>query len=276
MPDSVIRLIFFLTALFLFAGLEFLASFRSRQLSRKSRWPANFGLIIIANLLIRVLVPSGLAFYADVITERSFGILNLFNFSLILKVIIALLALDFLIYFQHILFHKVQWLWRVHRVHHTDIDLDVTSSLRFHPIEILVSIFYKLVCFFILGVPAEAVVIFEVTLSLMAMFNHSNLHIPARIERLLRWVLVTPQMHIIHHSVKQEESDKNFGFNLSLWDRLFSTYLSQFSKPQSLIGQVYYRDKNQQKLWSLLSLPFKSSQALEANFTNIANNSKAP
>jgi sterol desaturase/sphingolipid hydroxylase (fatty acid hydroxylase superfamily) len=255
MASSSLRLILFFSILFLFAFLEVFVPYRKRNLKRKDRWVSNFFLIAIANLLVKVSIPVGLITLADLFKEKGFGLFNIFEVNVYASILISIVLLDFLIYLQHIIAHKVSFLWKFHRVHHTDVDLDVTSALRFHPVEILFSIFYKLFFIFIFGIRPESVLVFEMILSSMAMFNHSNLHLPDRFESILRLLFVTPQMHIMHHSVKRHESDKNFGFNFSVWDRLFKTYIKDFEDSDK-IGQNYFRKKEDQSLKNLLIQPF--------------------
>lgn len=170
----------------------------------------------------------------------------------------SLLILDLAIYTQHVVFHKVAVLWRLHRMHHTDLDFDVTTALRFHPLEIVLSMLIKLVLVTLLGVPAVAVMLFEVILNATAMFNHGNVGLPRRLDRALRWILVTPDMHRIHHSIRPEETDSNFGFNLPWWDRLFGTYRDQPRDGHAgmTIGLEYFRDRRATRLYGLLLQPF--------------------
>ena len=255
MDSSTIRLTVFILTFITLVLLEIFFSYRKRELSRKDRWVGNIGLIFISNIIVKAILPLGLISFSLFFQEKGWGVFNIVEGNAFVKIVISVILLDGLIYFQHVLFHKIPFIWRLHRVHHADVDLDVTSALRFHPLEILISIGYKLVVVFILGVGPEAIIIFEVILSSMAMFNHSNLHIPERVERLLRFLIVTPQMHIIHHSVDRKESDMNYGFNLSIWDRLFRTYLRDFSTIGQ-IGQSYYRDKMDHSFKKILLLPF--------------------
>jgi sterol desaturase/sphingolipid hydroxylase (fatty acid hydroxylase superfamily) len=169
------------------------------------------------------------------------------------------ILLDLLIYWQHVVFHKVPVLWRLHRMHHADTELDATSGLRFHPLEIVLSLAIKAAAIIVLGVPAVAVLVFEIVLNGMALYNHSNVRLPERFERVLRWFVVTPEMHVIHHSTERRETDSNFGFNLALWDRLFGTYSH---RPQAgydgmVIGIEAFRDASEQRLDRLLTQPFR-------------------
>lgn len=255
MENGTIRLIVFISTFIILALLETLFSYRKRELLRKDRWLGNIGLIVLSNLILKAVLPLGLVSFSVLFQEKGWGLLNLVDFNIYAKIVVTIVLLDGSIYFQHVLFHKVPFIWRLHRVHHADVDLDVTSALRFHPLEILISIGYKLAVVFLLGVGPEAIVIFEVILSSMAMFNHSNLHIPDSIEKILRLFIITPQMHIIHHSVDRKESDMNYGFNLSVWDRLFRTYQKEFIT-SGQIGQSYYREKTEHSFKNILLLPF--------------------
>lgn len=255
MESSTIRILIFSLTLVSLAILEMFFSYRKRNLLRKDRWVGNIGLIVLSNFLIKAALPLGLLPFALFFQEKGWGLFNLLNLNNYAEIFLCVVLLDGAIYLQHVIFHKVHFLWRLHRVHHADTDLDVTSALRFHPLEILLSIGYKLGFILILGVGPEAIVIFEIVLSCMAMFNHSNLHLPEPIERVLRLFIVTPQMHIIHHSVKKKESDMNYGFNLSIWDRLFNTYQKKFFT-EGNIGQSYYRGKEDHSFKQILLLPF--------------------
>jgi len=261
MSDQLIRLTFFITGLVGFSLLEFLTSYRQINLKRVERWPANLALIAVGTLLVKIVLPSGLIFLSDYIQHNQWGFLNFFNFNSVVLLVFTLALMDFSIYIQHIIFHKIGFFWRFHRVHHADIDLDTTSALRFHPIEILFSIFYKIIVILLLGASAESIFIFEILLNFTAMFNHSNIKLPKFLETLIRLIIVTPQMHIVHHSVLKEESDTNYGFNFSFWDRLFHTYQADF-KGSDLVGQEYYRSANEHGILALLALPFKPLKLL--------------
>ena len=250
------RIFIFIFLLVVFSALEFWVPYRRRVLPRLTRWPANILMVGISNVLLKVIAPTGLIYFAELAEINSWGLLLSTPTPDFLKIILSVLILDFAIYLQHVITHKVQFLWRFHRVHHADTDLDATSALRFHPLEIAASFFYKSLWVIALGISAEAILIFEILLNSTAMFNHSNIYIPKRFEKFLRWVIVTPQMHIIHHSVQQTESDMNYGFNLPVWDRIFGTYLGEFSS-KGEIGQTYSRSAKDHSLWRLLKLPFQ-------------------
>jgi len=257
MQINSIRLVTFIGTFLVLVLLEVFFSYRKRSLPRSSRWPANISLIVISNLLVKAFLPLGLASLALFFKKQSWGLFNLVELNFYLEVLISIVLLDLVIYFQHVLSHKINFIWRFHRVHHADVDLDVTSALRFHPIEIIFSIGYKIAFIFFLGVKPEAIIAFEIILSTMAMFNHSNLYLPVKLEKCLRYFIVTPQMHLIHHSIDQRESDMNYGFNLSFWDRLFGTYQAKFIT-EGKIGQNYYREKKKHRIKDILVLPFIS------------------
>lgn len=254
-----IRLSAFLGLFVFFALLESLFTGRPRHYARKQRWPTNLALVLINSLTIKLLLPFTALFVATWAENNQIGLLNNFAINAITQCIIACIALDFFIWLQHLVMHKVPSLWRLHQIHHFDLELDVSSGLRFHPLEIVLSMLFKYAVILLIGAPAVAVLIFEMLLNGFAMFNHSNLAIPKPLEKVLRWLFVTPDMHVIHHSIVRKETDSNYGFNLSIWDRLFKTYTResiQGSKTLTL-GTVYMRDKNICfGLKSLLIAPF--------------------
>jgi sterol desaturase/sphingolipid hydroxylase (fatty acid hydroxylase superfamily) len=225
--ESLIRITLFLAILVAMTAWEAVAPRRQRELSRLLRWSNNLGLVLIDRLLLQLSFPIfavGLALLAE---ERGWGLLNSVELPFGLAWLVSLLALDLAIYLQHVLFHAVPALWRLHRVHHADLEFDVTTGLRFHPIEILLSMGIKLAVVASLGAPAIAVLIFEVLLNATSMFNHSNVRLPLGLNRALRWIVVTPDMHRVHHSIHPNETNSNFGFNLPWWDRLLGTYRAQ-------------------------------------------------
>jgi len=251
MIDQIIhsRIYIFLAFLTILITFEFIFSWRKREISRKDRWWGNFSLVIIDSVLVKLLFPIGASGFAIWLQKNDYGT------GLKLNIVLTIIIFDLLIYFQHVMSHKFKWFWTFHVVHHSDPDLDVSSALRFHPIEIIISMFYKFLLIFILGPDPSGIIIFEIILNSMAMFNHSNLLIPKKIEKFLRYFIVTPQMHLIHHSRNRSESDTNYGFNISLWDRIFSTYLDKFTSKQS-IGQNYLNKIDDQKLKNLLIQPY--------------------
>ncbi len=225
--EPLIRLSVFLGILLAMALWEVAAPRRRREIPRLLRWTNNLGVVVIDTLLVRLTFPIvavGLALLAE---ERGWGLFNIFEVPGWIAVIVAILALDLAIYLQHVMFHAVPALWRLHRMHHADLEFDVTTGLRFHPVEILLSMGIKLAVVAALGPPAVAVLIFEVLLNGTAMFNHSNIRIPLAVDRVLRWFVVTPDMHRVHHSIHPSETNSNFGFNVPWWDRLLGTYKAQ-------------------------------------------------
>ena len=220
----------------------------------------NIAVVIISTFSVRVLVPLlpvGMALYA---AENSWGLFNLLELPMWFVFPLSLLILDCVIYFQHRLFHAVPMLWRLHRMHHTDVEFDFTTAIRFHPIEIILSILVKLIVILLLGAPAIAVIVFEILLSSTALFNHSNINISTSIDKILRWFIVTPDMHRVHHSVYREETDSNFGFNIPWWDRIFGTYCAQprDGHLDMSIGIEIFRAEKDTRIDKLLIQPFLS------------------
>ncbi|MCP4381508.1 MAG: sterol desaturase family protein, partial [Hyphomicrobiales bacterium] len=225
--EPLIRIAFFLGILILMALWEVAAPRRRREIPRLLRWSNNLGVVVVDTILIRLTFPVvavGLAFAAQ---ERGWGLFNVMEVPNWAAFVLSLLALDLAIYLQHVMFHAVPALWRLHRMHHADLEFDVTTGLRFHPVEILLSMAIKLFVVAALGPPAVAVLVFEVVLNGTAMFNHSNVRMWLGLDRILRWILVTPDMHRVHHSIHPDETNSNFGFNLPWWDRMFGTYRAQ-------------------------------------------------
>ncbi len=225
--EPLIRMGFFLSILLAMAIWEVAAPRRRREIPRLLRWSSNLGVVVIDTLLVRLTFPIVAVGLALVAQERGWGLFNVFDVPFWLAFVVSVLALDLAIYLQHVMFHAVPALWRLHRMHHADLEFDVTTGLRFHPVEILLSMGIKLAVVAALGPPAVAVLVFEVLLNATAMFNHSNIRIPVAIDRLLRLIVVTPDMHRVHHSIHPSETNSNFGFNLPWWDRLMGTYRPQ-------------------------------------------------
>jgi len=214
-----------------FAGIFLLMALLEAGLPRRDlkngrlkRWPTNWGFILLDALLVRLIFPIGGVGLAVLAQENGWGLFGLIGWSGLFAGLVTFLALDLAVWFQHLASHKVPLFWRIHRVHHADSEVDATTALRFHPIEILLSFLWKGAVIAVLGGPWEAVLIFEIVLNGSAVFSHANLKIPERADRVLRWLVVTPDMHRIHHSVIRRETDSNYGFYLSVWDRLFGTY----------------------------------------------------
>jgi sterol desaturase/sphingolipid hydroxylase (fatty acid hydroxylase superfamily) len=257
--DIGIRLGFFVGIFTLMAVWELRAPQRPLSVSKAGRWLNNLGLVAFNSLLLRLLFPAAAVGLAAVAQGKGWGILNAFELPLLPATVIAVIAMDFVIYLQHVMVHAVPVLWRLHRVHHADLDYDVTTGARFHPIEIVLSMLIKLATILVLGPPVVGVLIFEVLLNATAMFNHGNVRLPDRLDRLLRIFVVTPDMHRVHHSVADDEANSNFGFSLPWWDRLFGTYRDQ---PRGghlgmTLGIHHYRDAKQvNRLPGMLMLPF--------------------
>jgi sterol desaturase/sphingolipid hydroxylase (fatty acid hydroxylase superfamily) len=256
--ETTVRMACFAAVLVAMAAWELAAPRRPRVFSRRLRWTGNFGVLALDTLLVRLTFPIlavGLALIAE---DRSWGLLNLAAAPFWLAFTVSLLALDLAVYAQHRMFHGIPTLWRLHRMHHADLEFDVTTGLRFHPIEIVLSMAIKLAVVAALGAPAAAVLIFEVLLNATAMFNHGNVRMWPAIDRLLRWVVVTPDMHRVHHSLHAGETNSNFGFNLPWWDRLFGTYRAQpvDGHEQMHIGLAQFRTRHDLRLDRMLIQPW--------------------
>jgi len=254
-----IRLGFFFGVLALIAVWEILAPRRRLSVPKLSRWANNLGLVFLNTLVLRLLFPTAAVGMAAFAAKRGWGIFNYLEAPYWLAVPVSVVALDMVIYLQHVMVHAVPALWRLHRVHHADLDYDVTTGARFHPLEIVLSMLIKLATLAVLGPPVVAVVIFEVVLNATSMFNHRNLRLPRHVDKVLRWVVVTPDMHRVHHSVEDDEANSNFGFNLPWWDRLLGTYRAQprGGHEGMTIGIHGFRDANQVgRLLGMLALPF--------------------
>ncbi len=222
------------------------------------RWPANLGIVLLNVMTVRLLIPVGATGAAAWSAHVNLGLMHWLDMPHVWAVILTVILLDGAIYAQHVLFHAVPLLWRLHMVHHADQDIDVTTGLRFHPVEILLSMLIKMVIVVLLGAPVLAVILFEVILNGMAMFNHANARLPLQLDAVLRLALVTPDMHRVHHSVIRRETNSNYGFNLSIWDRLFGTYRSQPARGHDgmIIGLTQYQSKKSGGFGWMLALPF--------------------
>jgi sterol desaturase/sphingolipid hydroxylase (fatty acid hydroxylase superfamily) len=254
-----IRLGFFFGVFIIMALWELVAPRRALRVSKLVRWTNNLGLVFLNTIILRLLFPAaavGMAFFAS---EQGWGLFNYYQVPFWLAVVLSVVVLDLIIYLQHVMVHAVPALWRLHRVHHADPDFDVTTGARFHPLEIILSMLIKFATIIVLGPPVVAIVIFEVLLNGMAMFNHSNVRLYPAIDRLLRLAVVTPDMHRVHHSVEDDEANSNFGFNLSLWDRLFGTYRQQpRAGHEAMIIGIHKYNQPGQVSWlpGMLWLPF--------------------
>jgi sterol desaturase/sphingolipid hydroxylase (fatty acid hydroxylase superfamily) len=257
--EPAIRIAAFAGIFALMALWEALAPRRPLSIGRSRRWPSNLGIVALDTLLLRLFFPTAAVGTALAGEARGWGILAEIGISGWLAVVIAIVVLDFAVYLQHVLFHAVPALWRLHRMHHADLDFDVTTGNRFHPIEILLSMAWKLTIVAALGAPAAAVLGFEVLLNGTAMFNHGNVRIPERLDRWLRWLVVTPDMHRVHHSIVPVETNSNFGFNLPWWDRLLGTYrhAPAAGHDRMTIGLEQFRDPSELRLGRMLLQPFR-------------------
>ncbi len=257
--EKPIRMGFFFGILALMAGWEILAPRRGLTTSKAVRWANNLGIVFFNSFLLRLLFPAAAVGMAVFATQQGWGIFNYYEVPFWLALLVAVIAMDFIIYLQHVIVHAIPVLWRLHRMHHADLDFDVTTGARFHPIEIILSMLIKFATIAVLGPPVLAVIIFEVVLNMTAMFNHSNVRIPLSLDRVLRWFVVTPDMHRVHHSVEDDEANSNFGFSLPWWDRLFGTYRDQprAGHENMTIGIHKYREpKLVSWLPGMLWLPF--------------------
>lgn len=260
--EAVVRLGAFGLVFAAIAFAEVLVPRRRLSVSRASRWVNNLALVGLNTVLLRLLFPAAAIGIAAQAVAEGWGLLNHLSLPLWVSIPLAVIALDFVVWLQHVMFHAVPALWRLHRVHHADPDFDLTTGARFHPIEILLSMLLKLAAVVVLGPPVVAVLAFEVILNGMAMFNHANLRLPAALDRVLRAIVVTPDMHRVHHSIERDEANSNFGFNLSWWDRLLGTYRAQprAGHEGMTIGIAGYRDRRDvTRLPGLLALPFRGA-----------------
>ncbi|MDN3609953.1 sterol desaturase family protein [Vibrio ostreicida] len=258
-PD-LIRLSFFLCALIL-CGLWEWRSPRKRLTQSKSyRWFNNLGLVAFNSVCLTLLMPI-LAFEAALIaSQNQWGLFYLLDLPFVFTLAFCVVLLDLAVYLQHLIFHKFPILWRLHRMHHADQDIDITTGSRFHPLEILISVWVKITVVVILGVPPMAVIVFEVVLNVSAMFNHSNAKLPLKLDAAIRTIMVTPDMHRVHHSVIARETHSNFGFCLSVWDRRFGTYIAQpeLGHDKVKIGLPLFRKVSEQRLDKMLTQPFRN------------------
>jgi sterol desaturase/sphingolipid hydroxylase (fatty acid hydroxylase superfamily) len=239
------------------ATWEMLAPRRRPQIARPVRWASNLGLVALNTLAVRLLTPLGAVGIALVAQDRGWGVFNNVSLPGWLAVALSVVVLDFAIYLQHVTFHAVPLLWRLHMVHHADLDFDATTGVRFHTVEILLSMGVKLGTVVLLGAPAVAVLIFEIVLSATSLFSHGNVRLPAGLDRLLRWIVVTPEMHRVHHSVHAEETNSNFGFNLPWWDYLLGTYRAEPAAGHEgmRIGLAQFQNERVERLHWMLALP---------------------
>jgi sterol desaturase/sphingolipid hydroxylase (fatty acid hydroxylase superfamily) len=243
---------------------EWLSPRRQQEIGRVRRWPGNLGIVILNTVVLRLVFPAAAVGTALLAATPGWGLFRALDAPNWLAVAASVILLDLAIYLQHVLFHAVPVLWRLHRMHHADLEFDVTTGLRFHPIEILLSMGIKLGVVAAFGAPAVAVLIFEMLLNATSMFNHGNVRLPAPIDRVLRWIVVTPEMHRVHHSIVPSETNSNFSFNLPWWDRLFGTYRAQpaAGHQNMTIGIAQFRDPAELRLDRMLIQPFRGDDRL--------------
>jgi len=256
--EPILRLSIFLGVFAVMTLWELAAPRRKLTVSKSQRWITNIGIIALGTVLVRLFFPIAAVGTALIATEKGWGLFNLLDWPVWAEIALTVVLLDFAIYIQHVLFHAIPVLWKLHMVHHADLDYDVTTGARFHPIEILLSVAIKMAVVVLIGAPAAGVVLFEVILNATAMFNHSNVKIPTGLDSVLRLFIVTPDMHRVHHSDIPDETNSNYGFNLPWWDRLMGTYMAQPSDGHEgmTIGLRQFRDQKKLGLFSVLSLPF--------------------
>ncbi len=265
LPEPVIRLVVFAAIFAVMASLELtLPRLQRPALSgalKRSRWFTNLSMVVLSSILLRIVFPAaavGAAIWAE---SNDYGLFNHFDIDPVISGIIAFIVLDFAVWLEHVVSHKIPILWRIHRMHHSDEGFDLTTALRFHPLEIVLSMVWKAAIVVVLGAPAVAVLIFEIVLNGSAMFNHSNYYLPKPVDRLLRLVLVTPDMHRVHHSSDHRETDTNYGFNFPFWDRIFGTYCDQprLGHGGIDIGLREYSGQNTSNLLWALAVPFRAA-----------------
>ena len=255
--ETLYRVVAAIIVLLIMAGWEIAAPKRKLTTVKSRRWTTNLTIIGLDNLLVMILIPVTAIQVSLAAQAAGWGLFNQLNLPPVLTFLLSVLALDLIIYLQHLMFHAVPLFWRLHMVHHADLDIDVTTGLRFHPVEIILSVFIKMAAVAALGPPLLAVLVFEILLNATAMFNHANIDLPTAIDRWLRLLVVTPDMHRVHHSVIIRETNSNFGFNFPWWDRLLGTYRPQPVKghQQMTIGLSQYRNPANLGLGSVLLLP---------------------
>lgn len=256
--EVLIRVSAFLAVLSLMASWEVFAPRRRLTTSKAKRWATNLSVLAVNAVMIRLFFAGGAVGAATLAMEHDWGILNHLSWPIWVKTVLAVVALDFVLYLQHVMFHAVPMFWRLHMMHHADLDCDVTTGLRFHPGEVALSMVIKLAAISLLGASPIAVISFEVLLNATSMFNHSNVRMLTTVDRFLRWVVVTPDMHRIHHSPDPQETNRNFGFNVPWWDYLLGTYLAEPSQRHEtmLLGLAQFRDPKRLNFMGILTLPF--------------------
>lgn len=262
--EPLIRMGAFVGVLALMALWELLAPRRTQKIGRSTRWPGNLGIVVVDTLVLRLLFPTAAVGIALIGENRGWGLLNNLALPGWIGIVAAIVLLDLVIYLQHVLFHAVPGFWRLHRMHHADLEFDATTGVRFHPAEIVLSMVIKFGAVVALGAPAVSVLLFELLLNATSLFNHGNVRLPARLDRALRWIVVTPEMHRVHHSIVPRETNSNFGFNLPWWDRLFGTYRAAPAAGHEgmIIGIDQFRDPHELRLDRMLLQPFRDDDRL--------------
>lgn len=257
--EAALRAIAFASVFLAMALAEVFVEERPRRVARRTRWLHNLSLTLINTVALRVLFPLGAVAAALWSARRGSGLLHLVDWHPVLEIVLSMVVLDLIVYGQHVLFHAVPLFFRFHQIHHADVDFDVTLGTRFHPVEMLLSMTLKLAAIALLGAGAAAVVLFETLLAVTSLFNHGNVRLPHALDRFLRWFLVTPAMHAIHHSTERADRDTNFGFCIPLWDRLFGTYRSESIVARPAIGMPEHQQGPPQTLRWMVMLPFRST-----------------
>ncbi|GLT19919.1 hypothetical protein GCM10007938_37020 [Vibrio zhanjiangensis] len=258
-PD-IIRLSIFIAVLLLCALWEWKMPRRRLSQNKTYRWANNLGLVSLNSLCLSIFMPI-LAFdAANIAQQNSWGLMHAIKLPTLAEFFLGILILDFVIYSQHLIFHKIPWLWRLHRMHHSDQDIDVTTGTRFHPIEIILSMWLKIAAIVLLGISPITVIVFEIILNASAMFNHSNARLSLDLDSLMRKIIVTPDMHRVHHSRNPQETHSNFGFFLSIWDRCFNTYTDQpeLGHQGIKIGITQFQTASEQRIDNMLTQPFRN------------------
>ena len=264
--EHPLRLSVFASAFIAIAAWELVAPRRVQTQTRRQRWPGNLGILLVDAILLRLVLPGVTVGFSLLAESRGWGLLALSPMPSWLKIVTALLVLDLVVYLQHVLFHAVPVLWRLHRVHHTDLDVDVTTGIRFHPAEVLLSTLIKCTAIAAFGPPVIAVLVSETLLSTTSVFNHGNVRIPIGLDRVLRCIVVTPDMHRVHHSIVRNETNSNFGFNFPWWDRWFGTYRAQPAAGHTnmTIGIEEFREDDDARLGRLLLQPLRGTASTDA------------
>jgi sterol desaturase/sphingolipid hydroxylase (fatty acid hydroxylase superfamily) len=261
--ESTIRLFFFFGTLILMSIWEFFSPKRVYLLSKISRVSHNLALVFFNSFCIKLILPLATTSFALLVSQHNLGLFNVLEFNFYVEVVLFILIMDMIIYFQHRIFHKIPVLWSLHKVHHADLDYDVTTGLRFHTLEIFISLLIKFFFFILLGPSVLAVIIFEVVLNSSSMFNHSNISLSKSVDKIVRLFIVTPDMHRVHHSIEENETNSNYGFFISIWDKVFSTYKEDAQKGQDnmIFGIKSIREaKNTNNIFAMLLMPFKRNR----------------